>query len=421
MTIENLLTSNTLLYQIISPKIIGVYHDTNTLRIEPDHIYGHDRNTFKIIHELKLIGEERVSSNNRIKLFMDHYSPPPTEKEALLHDEQRSFAQQTQSQIFEEGSGIGHQIALEEFVNTGDVAIGIDTHTCTVGALGAFGWRCPQNVVALSIVKGYFDFKLPSLVKIHLKGRLSEYCSGNEIIFELTRHGVEKFLNAILEIGGEGLNGLTIGQRITVANLAYDLNARSVIMETDDITSRYLSEKQGRYCAKLSTKIGTYDDVIEIDLSKLVPCIAYPDSIFNVGKLEDCEEKIPVNLIVIGTCTNGRFEDYQDFYNHFSSSRLPDTVRLQVIISSRKMLLQLLQSGLYEAFVKIGAVLNPPGCGSCMGLHQGTLSENDTCVITGSRNNKGRMGAQNAKIFLSNPKILGLIAMHGFIHKSIIH
>jgi 3-isopropylmalate/(R)-2-methylmalate dehydratase large subunit len=423
MTVEKLLSSNTLLSQVLSGKIIEADTSANTLRVSPDHIYGHDRNTFKIIHELSKIDipGTNVPDPHRIKLFMDHYAPPPTEKEALLHDEQRAFAKRTGCHVFEEGFGIGHQIALEEFVGTGDIAVGVDTHTCTVGALGAFGWRCPQNVVALSIAKGYFEFMLPQLIKIHLKGRLHKLCSGNEVIFELAKYGKEKFENAMLEFGGEGLNGLSMSQRITIANLAYDLNARSVLMETDEVTHEYLKKKEGRNYKKLFADKSEYDEVIEIEMDTLAPCVALPGSIFNVKKLEECDEIIPVNLLVLGTCTNGQLEDYQDFFEYFTASALPADVRLHVIVSSKKILLALLHTGLYEKFVRLGAVINPPGCGSCMGLHQGVLSENDVCVITGSRNNKGRMGAENARIFLSNPRVLGCIANHGFIHKSIIH
>ncbi|MGB8194007.1 MAG: aconitase family protein, partial [Chitinophagaceae bacterium] len=418
-----LLSSKTLLSQILAGKIIGADHVNNTLRISPDHIYGHDRNTFKIIHELSRITAESaaVPDPHRIKLFMDHYSPPPSEKEALLHDEQRAFAKQTGCHIYDERSGIGHQIALEEFISTGDIAVGIDTHTCSVGALGAFGWRCAQTVVAHSIAKGYFDFMVPQIIKVQLKGSLNGLCTGNEIMFELSKYGIEKFMNAILEFGGEGLKKLTIGQRITIANLAYDLNARSVIMETDEITFDYLNTKKGRSYKKLTANLSDYDEVIGIDLDMLSPSIAFPGNIFNVQKLSECHEKIPVNLLVLGTCTNGRIEDYQDFLKYFTASHLPEGLRLHVIVSSRNILLELLNTGLYKAFVELGAVINPPGCGSCMGLHQGVLSENDVCVITGSRNNKGRMGAEDARIFLANPRLLGCIANHGFIHSSIIH
>src|SRR5690606_31650802 len=192
----------------------------------------HDRNTFKIVNELKSMGGNPLNNINfpkKLKLFMDHYSPPPSTIEVDLHDEQRYLAEKTGCLIFEEGEGIGHQLAIESFINISDLAISVDTHVCTVGALGALGLRTPFNVIGEVLNRGFFKYYLPEIIQVRLTGKLQDLCCGNDVIMHLSKLGEEKFHNSIIEFTGQGVNNLTIEDRITIANLAYDIHARGVI------------------------------------------------------------------------------------------------------------------------------------------------------------------------------------------------
>jgi homoaconitase/3-isopropylmalate dehydratase large subunit len=204
----------------------------------------------------------RLSFNNwQLGLFLDHYSPPPNIETAALHTQQRKIAKQHDLFIGEEGEGVGHQIAIEKLVGGGQIAIGVDSHTCTVGALGALGFRQPPVAVANAIINDFARFDIPKVLRVELEGQLPSNCCAKDLMLHLATYGQEFFEDKLIEFGGMGLKNLSISSRFTMCNLSTDLHARTAICETDEITKDYLSlVNKGNTFIKLSASPSVYEE-----------------------------------------------------------------------------------------------------------------------------------------------------------------
>lgn len=406
----NTLLTKFLISKTVSVKDIRFGHD---LHLEPDHIYGHDRNTFKIIDELGGVPLTNCSAFSKLKLFQDHYSPPPDLETAALHKQQRSLAIQGAT-LSKAGEGVGHQVAIEKFISNWDLAIGVDSHTCSIGALGALGLRQPPTEVAKAVKGGFFRFDVPKSVRIELSGKFNENVYAKDLMLFLAKKGNRRFSDSVLEFGGSGLRSLSISERIVLANLSKDIGARTALCETDSLTMKYLEERgrQPNNCL-LKTSPDAYLDVVEIDLKKISPYLSLPGSIHNAVAYDENNTSENVDVVTVGSCTNGRLEDFEVFARTIGEENFAPHTRVVLTPASSEVMQQLITSGLYQDFIQRGATINPPGCGPCMGLHQGVLSDNEICVATGSKNNAGRMGSVHAKVYLASPATAGRVAVIG--------
>lgn len=381
------------------------------------YLYAHDRNAFKIINELDLLGVgleaySKLKLGRKVLFFLDHYSPAPTPETAALHAQQRAVAKALGAPIFDEGSGVGHQLALETSVRPNDIAVGVDSHTCTVGAVGALGLRMPPVSVAAAMVSGTVEFFRPKIIRIQLLNSLERPSTGKDVALFLAGLGPRRFADALLEVGGPGLNSLELPDRITLANLSTDLHARSVLFEVDNliVDSHNISDEHMTECS-----LDEYTDRVVVDLAQIPPFVARPGSIHNVVPLSELRTRARVDVVAVGSCTNGQFEDFVAFCNALGNDKIAPHVRVIVTPTSGTVLKRLSSSGLLSKLIELGATINPPGCGPCMGLHQGILSDGEICVATGSRNTAGRMGSNKAEIYLVSPRTAGLAAIAGYI------
>jgi 3-isopropylmalate/(R)-2-methylmalate dehydratase large subunit len=406
----------TLLDQILAQKGLQSQGCDTSLLVPVDHIYAHDRNTFKILEELEQHARVPLSSAlalNKLRLFLDHYAPPPSLETAALHRQQRSLADQYSLFLSDVGSGVGHQVAVERLIGSAEVAVGIDSHTCTAGALGALAFRQPPPEVARAVKDGVVRFDVPVVVRIELIGRLQDNCTAKDIFFHLASSHSEQFEDALLEIGGDGLGPLTMSERFTLANLSSDLHARTAIIETDEITKRYLTQqRRPEAYLQLRSEPAAYSSVVEVVLENVKPMVASPPHLFTAVPVED-SPGFKIDVIALGSCTNGRYEDFVDFLDFLGNQKIADSVRLLVTPGSKQVLIDLVQNGLLSKLIEAGATVNPPGCGPCMGLHQGLLQGDEICLATGSQNMPGRMGSKAAKVFLAGPKVAGASAIRG--------
>jgi 3-isopropylmalate/(R)-2-methylmalate dehydratase large subunit len=410
---------HTLLGQLLARRGIAIGAFDTKILIPCDHIYGHDRNTFKIMKELDSRGvpslkHSSINAADKLRLFMDHYSPPPNAETAALHLQQRALARAHDLTLFDEGSGVGHQLALEQLVSPWEIAVGVDSHTCTVGAIGALGLHQPPIVVSEALQSGYFPFYIPRIIRIELLGELPRTCSAKDIALRISNLGKLQFQDKLMEFGGSGLKTLSIADRATLANLTTDFGARSGLCESDSSTNSYM-KAAGRESdfPLLAATLNSYEEVIEIDLTKLAPHVSRPGSIFDSISVDSMPGPVQVDVVALGSCTNGRLQDFAEFLDALGSSGIAPGVRVVATPASRHVLKELMTSGMFDRLIGIGATVNPPGCGPCMGLHQGYLGDGEVCVATGSRNTAGRMGSKTAQIYLAGPKLAGLVARTG--------
>lgn len=409
----------TLLEQILSRKGLRPDSFSTCLDIPVDHIYGHDRNTFKIKREIE---EEfglsllDAKAMDKWRLFMDHYSPPSTLEVAALHIQQREIARAFPVFLSEVGGGVGHQVGVEKIVGCGQVVVGVDSHTCTVGGLGSLGLRRPAMLVGKTLVEGTVSFNTPLVMRIELMGSLPADCCAKDIALHLATSGPNRFPDKILEFGGSGLAGLSMSERFTLSNLSSDLGARAAIVETDEGTEAYLAALGRRHdFLRLTSTPSAYDELLEIDLSEMVPMVASPPNIFTSKPVRELIPPPRPDVVAIGSCTNGRYEDFVAFMSALGAGPIAPGIRLLATPASRLIYGQLLQDGIIGRLLDAGAIVNPPGCGPCMGLHQGILQDGEICLATGSQNGAGRMGSSNAQVFLAGPKVAGATARAGFV------
>jgi 3-isopropylmalate/(R)-2-methylmalate dehydratase large subunit len=409
----------TLLEQLLLLKGVSLSAYDTAQELPIDHIYGHDRNTFKIINEIERNENSHLADAKAVDrwcLFMDHYSPPPTIEVAKLHVQQRQIAREHPVFLSEEGEGVGHQVAVEKIVGSGEIVIGVDSHTCTVGGLGSLGLRFPPMIVANGLLKGRVDFYTPKVLRIELNGSLAENCCAKDIMLHLATFGQSVFLDRVIEFGGTGLHALSMSERFTLANLTSDLKGRGAIVETDQVTKAYLYRQgRGHTYVELMAERSAYEEIIDLDLREIKPMVASPPSLFTSRPVAGLDSSPRLDVVTIGSCTNGRFDDFVEFINTLGSDPIAPGLRLFVTPASKSIYKELLNRGLLEALLEAGAVINPPGCGPCMGLHQGVLQDGEICLATGSQNQSGRMGSTQAQVYLSGPKVAGASARAGYI------
>jgi 3-isopropylmalate/(R)-2-methylmalate dehydratase large subunit len=414
--------SGTLLQQVLRHK--GGDEGASEVALAVDHVFGHDRNTFKIVHEYDALGDPPADEDaiGRWRLFLDHYAPPPTVETAALHGQQRELAREHGLFLSPVGGGVGHQVAAEQLVSPFEVVVGVDSHTCTAGGLGALGLRQPPVAVARALREGAVRFDVPRSVRIETTGVLRRGCCAMDAMFTLAPLGAERFEDVILEFGGPGIAALSIAERLVLANLSVDIHARSALVETDARTARYLTERgRGDLYQPLSAARDAYTDVVELDLSRVRPMVAPPPRPTTAVPVADLSDAPRIDVATIGSCTGGRVSDFADFLDALGPDGPAPGVRIVATPASREVYRELLRQGLIERLLSVGATVNPPGCGPCMGLHQGVLVGDEVCVATGSRNGPGRMGSTEAQVFLAGPLVAGASAAAGTIVEPTTH
>ena len=356
---------------------------------------------------------DKVFDKDKVVLVPDHFTPNKDIKSAENSKAIREFArEQGLSWYFEQGkSGVEHAILPEAGVVTaGECIIGADSHTCTYGALGAF---------STGMATGELWFKVPSALKIVLKGKLSPYVSGKDVIIHIIgRIGVDGALYKSMEFTGDGVASLTMDDRFTIANMAIEAGAKNGIFPVDEQTLDYLKE----HCKKefkvyTADEDAVYDEVVEVDLSKVRPTVAFPHLPGNAKTIDEVEamEPIKIDQVVIGSCTNGRMSDLRKAAAILKGHTVHPDVRVMVVPATQKIYKQCIAEGLMDIFVDAGCAVNTPSCGPCMGGHMGVMAAGEKCVSTTNRNFVGRMGHVDSLIYLASPETAAASAIAGYI------
>jgi 3-isopropylmalate/(R)-2-methylmalate dehydratase large subunit len=368
------------------------------------------------VRQLKKMGIEKVKVEKSI-LFIDHASPSPRKELSNDHMLLREFARSSGAILSDVGDGVIHQRLAESYACPGDVLVGADSHSCTAGALGAFATGMGSTDVAVAMGIGKTWLRVPQTFRVNVQGTLSPGVFSKDIILHLIGTiGADGATYKALEFHGDTIEGMIMSERLTLSNMAVEAGAKAGLIESDGRTKGFL-EENGRGDCFREIQVdpeATYERVIEIDASTLEPTVAFPHTVDNTRTVSEAKGK-KIQQVYIGTCTNGRLDDLRVAASVLQGKmRHPDT-RLIVCPASRKTYLDALREGLLATFVEAGATVIGPGCGPCVGVHEGALGDGEACLSTANRNFKGRMGNPEGFIYLASPATAAYSAIRGEI------
>lgn len=365
---------------------------------------------------------DKVFDKDKVVLVPDHFTPNKDIKSAENSKAIREFSrEQGLTHHMEQGKcGVEHAILPESgIVVAGDAVIGADSHTCTYGAIGAFSTGVGTTDIATGMATGQLWFKVPSAIKFNLHGKLPKYVSGKDVILHIIgRIGVDGALYKSMEFTGEGVKELSMADRFTICNMAIEAGAKNGIFPVDEAAIEYLDKHAKReYKIYEADKDAEYEEVVDVDLSVIRPTVAFPHLPGNAKTVDEIEamDKIYIDQVVIGSCTNGRMEDLRKAAAILKGKKVADNVRVMVVPATQKIYLQCILEGILETFVEAGCAVNTPSCGPCMGGHMGVLAKGEKCVSTTNRNFVGRMGDVESLIYLASPETAAASAIAGYI------
>ena len=384
-----------------------------------DLVLGNDITTPVAIHEMERFKKQQVFDRDKIALVMDHFIPNKDIKSAEHCKQVREFSHKYEiTNYFDVGQmGIEHALIPEKgLVVAGDVVIGADSHTCTYGALGAFSTGVGSTDMAAGMATGKAWFKVPSAIRVVLTGKPGKWVSGKDVILHLIGEiGVDGALYKSLEFTGDGVANLSMDDRLTIANMAIEAGGKNGIFPVDEKTVSYLKEHSSRpYQVFAADADASYERTVIIDLSALKPTVSFPHLPENTKTIDEVGD-IPIDQVVIGSCTNGRIQDLREAAEILKGRKVAKDLRCIVIPATQKIYLQALDEGLIRTFIESGAVVSTPTCGPCLGGYMGILAAHERCVSTTNRNFVGRMGDVTSEIYLASPAVAAASAITGKI------
>jgi 3-isopropylmalate/(R)-2-methylmalate dehydratase large subunit len=388
-----------------------------------DLLLGNDVTTPVAINELERAGIQTLRAPEKAVFVLDHFTPNKDINSAQHCKQIRQFAKAHGiEKLYDVGSmGIEHALLPEQgLVAPGDCIVGADSHTCTYGALGAFSTGVGSTDLAAGLATGKAWFQVPAAIQIVLTGNFQPHVGGKDLILHLIGLlGVDGALYRSLEFTGPGVENITIDSRFTSANMAIECGAKNGIFPVDHVTLEYLQGRCKREAKRYEADTdAAYDKVIVIDLSRLRPMVAFPHLPSNartVDSLERAGEKIAIDQVVIGSCTNGRMEDLRIAAALLRDGHIAPGLRCIVIPATQQIYLDALREGLLEIFVEAGCVVSTPTCGPCLGGHMGVLAAGERALATTNRNFVGRMGHPESEVYLAGPAVAAQTALQGHI------
>jgi 3-isopropylmalate/(R)-2-methylmalate dehydratase large subunit len=365
---------------------------------------------------------EKVFHKDKVVMVPDHFTPNKDIKSAENSKTIREFAKEQElTWFFEQGkSGVEH-VVLTEFgvVVAGECIVGADSHTCTYGALGAFATGVGTTDIATAMATGELWFKVPSAIKFELVGKPQPFVSGKDVILHIIGLiGVDGALYNSMEFVGEGIGNLSMDDRFTIANMAIEAGAKNGIFPVDDLTKEYMNNHSKKpYKIVEADEDAIYDQEIIIDLSTIRPTVAFPHLPENTKTVDEIKEMKPIKIeqVVIGSCTNGRTEDFRKAAAILKGRIVHEDVRVMIVPGSQRVFKECMNEGLMDIFIDAGCAINTPSCGPCMGGHMGVLAAGESCVSTTNRNFVGRMGHVDSKVYLASPQVAAASAVMGII------
>lgn len=386
--------------------------------IDVDVVYAQDGTAPLVIDVIKkeLILEKLLAAD-RAYFFIDHSAPAPHVAAATVHKEMRDFAKKYGVKLYDVGYGICHQVALEEVVRPGMIVLGADSHTPTIGAMALFALGVGSTDAAIAIAYGKQWVRVPPTVKLVLSGKPGEGLMSKDIILNIIGElGTDGMIGRVAEFHGDTLRYLSMDARFTLTNMCTEMSAESAIIPLDDVAKHWLDTRGIDAYRRIDydSKKSQFVDEIVFEVNRMEPVVAAPpdvDNILFVGEVE----KVEVDQVFIGSCTNGRLEDIEVVAKILEGRKVNSNVRCIISPASRRVYMEALKRGYIEILAEAGCVLAPPTCGPCVGAHMGLLAEGEITIATTNRNFPGRMGHKNSKVYLASPATAAASAIEGKI------
>ncbi|MBN2185267.1 MAG: 3-isopropylmalate dehydratase large subunit [Candidatus Krumholzibacteriota bacterium] len=385
--------------------------------VRPEHLLTHD-NTAAIVGKIKDdLKEYGVARPDMPVIVLDHVVPAADEKTATNHKTIRQFVSDYGiKNFFDAGCGICHQVLMEKgFAVPGSIIVGSDSHTCSYGALGVFSTGIDRTEAAALLLRGETWLKVPETIRITLTGKLKPPVSAKDLVlYIIGKLGADGANYCSVEFHGE-TSSLSVEERFTIANMGVEMGAKIAVFPVDQEAEEYLASvgvDRSSYEPVWADDDTVYIRDLKFDLGNLEPVIARPHTVDNVSPVSK-EKGMTFDQYFLGTCTNGRISDLRSAAKFLKGKKIAQGIRLLVLPASRDIFETALREGLITIFSEAGAMILPPGCGPCLGAHQGCLAPGEKCLSTANRNFKGRMGCKEAEIFLASPETVAASAVKG--------
>ena len=385
--------------------------------VSPDIVMSHD-NSAAIAKKFKQIGINKVKYPEKIVIPLDHCVPAATEKYATNHKEIREFVQEQKIKNFYDiNTGVCHQVLPEKgHILPGTLVLGADSHTTTYGAFGTFAAGIGRSEVASIWATDKIWLRVPETIKINIEGEIPPGIYPKDIILYIIGDlGADGALYKAVEFSGKVVKNMDIGGRMTLCNMTVEMGAKIGYVEPDKKTIQWLTPRSNKKYEIIKSDLNAeFEKIIDYDISKLEPQIACPHTVDNVKPVSEVTGT-KINQALIGTCTNGRIEDLKITSEILGDKKISDRVRLLIFPASMEVFAQAMELGILQKLVKSGAVIMNPGCGPCLGAHEGALAPGEVCLSTANRNFKGRMGCKEAEIYLASPATVAISSLYGEI------
>ena len=405
-----------------SEKVLGLKAGADVragevVTVSPDYILSHD-NSAAIIKEFNKLGVGKVRCPKKLVIILDHVVPASSEKYAANHKAIREFvSEQGIPNFFDVNQGVCHQVFQENgFALPGKLILGADSHTTSYGALGAFSAGIGRSEVASLWATDEIWLRVPETIKIEIKGRLPSGVYAKDIILKVIGvEGADRANYRTTEFTGETVRSLSLASRLVLANMAAEMGAKNAFVMPDEGVIPWIEKRaKDEFEVIGSDPDAEYEAVLDYDVSSLQPQLACPHTVDNVKPVSELEG-LKFNQAVIGTCTNGRLEDLEVAAVILRGKTVHPRVRALVIPASRLVYLEALNKGLINVFAEAGCLVLNPGCGPCLGAHQGILAPGEVALSTANRNFRGRMGSRDAEIYLASPATVAASLLEGKI------
>jgi 3-isopropylmalate/(R)-2-methylmalate dehydratase large subunit len=406
----------------IAEKILSAHSGTDAragdiVVADVDFVMGQDGTTPLAIRALENMGVDEVFDPARVAVVMDHSSPSPIEGVSALHTMMREFGKKTGAKVYDVGCGVCHQLIPEAgHVVPGDLMVGCDSHTCTYGAVNVFSTGVGSTDGAAAMASGKLWFKVPDTMKVTYTGELRPGVFSKDLILALAgKIGADGATYMALEFHGPVIDALSVDARMTISNMAIEVGAKAGLMRADAKTLAWYEGRGDRAPQPVDPDAdAVYASELVLDASAVGPQVAKPHAVDNVSPIEEVAGT-PIAQGYIGTCTNGRLEDLEIAASILRGRKVHPDVRLIIAPASKQILLDAMEAGYIRDLVEAGAVMVSPGCGPCVGTHNGVPSDGENVISTANRNFKGRMGNSNASIYLGSPATVAASVIEGVI------
>lgn len=382
-----------------------------------DFMMGQDGTSPLTIQALKEMGIEDPHDANKVAMVIDHSSPSPSEGVSALHDMMRKFTYQRDIKLYDIGEGVCHQLMPERgHVVPGNLVIGADSHTCTYGAINAFATGVGSTDLAAAIASGKLWFKVPETIKFQLEGTLpAGVFSKDVILYLIGQVTADGATYKAVEFSGPVIDKMSVEARFTISNMAIEMGGKAGLMEADEKTIDWVKKHSKKPFTPVSAdENAIYEKIYNYDLSDLEPQVAKPHTVDNVSPIGEVEGT-PIQQAVLGTCTNGRLEDLRIAASILKGHKVKTGVRFVVAPASKDIYLKAMNEGTLQILIEAGAAVVTPGCGPCVGTHNGVPANGENIISTANRNFKGRMGNNKAFIYLGSPATVAASAIEGKI------